>query len=139
MAETTGSGSRLHRVRVMIAGDEYTLRTDEPVKQVEKLASRVDRELNELQERFPGVVRERLAVLLALRLAAQLERAREQSRAARKAAQAEAAAAADGEEPAPAGAAPPSSTATSPATQAGEREEAAGQSLFDPPQGDPTF
>ncbi|HHW13538.1 MAG TPA: cell division protein ZapA [Firmicutes bacterium] len=136
MAETAGSGSRLHRVRVVIAGDEYTLRTDEPVKQVEKLAARVDRELSELQERFPGVVRERLAVLLALRLMAQLERAREQSRSARKAAQAEAAAAA---EPA-AGPAVASASAATPSRQTGEREEtAAGQSLFDPPQGDPAL
>lgn len=118
MAEASGTGSRLNRVRVTIAGDEYTLRTDEPAKHVEKLAARIDRELADLAERFPGVPRERLAVLLALRLAGQLERAREQARIARKATRPE-----------------------TPPTQgeaAGEAA-AAGTSLFDPPQGDPTL
>lgn len=118
----------------MINGDEYTLRTDEPVKYVEKLAARVDRELAELAGRFPGVTRERLAVLLALRLTGQLDRAREQARAARKA-RTEAAAGAGPE------------TAMSAGQEAAEpqpspRQEPAsppGTSLFDPPQGDPTL
>lgn len=129
MADAAGNGSRLNRVRVTIGGDEYTLRTDEPVKYVEKLAARVDRELSELAMRFPGVPRERLAVLLALRLAGQLDRAREQARSVRKAGRAEAAAG-TAEPPAADGAAPKDA----PADDAGT-----GSSLFDPPQGDPTL
>lgn len=132
MADAAGSGSRLNRVRVTIGGDEYTLRTDEPIKYVEKLAARIDRELSELAARFPGVPRERLAVLLALRFAGQLERAREQARSARKAARAEAAAGTEAPEPtAGAGAAPPGAPA--------EGAPATGSSLFDPPQGEPTL
>jgi cell division protein ZapA (FtsZ GTPase activity inhibitor) len=127
VAEAAGGGSRLNRVRVTIAGNEYHLRTDEPVKQVEKLAARVDRELRELAGRFPGVTLERLAVLLALRLAGQLERAREQARAARKAP--------------PAGAAAASSPRTAASSSPAEAEAATttSTSLFDPPQGDPTL
>jgi cell division protein ZapA (FtsZ GTPase activity inhibitor) len=130
VTEATGTGSRLNRVRVVIGGDEYTLRTDEPVKHVEKLAARVDRELGDLAEHFPGVARERLAVLLALRLSGQLERAREQARNARKVPQ--------GASPAP-DAGPVVQTAAPETSAAGEDASTAGSSLFDPPQGDPTL
>lgn len=131
MAEASGTGSRLNRVRVTIGGDEYTLRTDEPAKHVEKLAARVDRELGELTERFPNVPRERLAVLLALRLAGQLERAREHARNARKAPASPATVPEAGSEDQ---AAVQTETAT-----AGEATAPAGSNLFDPPQGDPTL
>jgi cell division protein ZapA (FtsZ GTPase activity inhibitor) len=130
VAEAAGSGSRLNRVRVVIGGDEYTLRTDEPAKHVEKLAARVDRDLSDLAERFPGVPRERLAVLLALRLSGQLERARELARTARKAPRTESAA----PEAAPA---EPTAQTETPAT--GKGSPASGSSLFDSPQGDPTL
>lgn len=130
MAESSGTGSRLNRVRVVIGGDEYTLRTDEPAKHVEKLAARVDRELGELSDRFPNVPRERLAVLLALRLTGQLERAREQARNARKAPTSSPAAPEGG---------PEEQAAQAETASAGEGTAPAGSNLFDPPQGDPTL
>lgn len=129
MAEAVGN-ERVQRVRVTIAGEEYTLRTDEPVKQVEKMAARIDREMSDLASRLPGVTRERLAVLVALGLASQVERLREQARAARKAAKAEAAATTE-----------PAEAQTPPAETDGESEPASAPSargLFDPPGGDTT-
>ncbi|MGE5554171.1 MAG: cell division protein ZapA [Betaproteobacteria bacterium] len=133
MAEAAGGGSRLTRVRVTIAGTEYTLRTDESPKQVEKLANRVDRELRELSSRFPGVTLERLAVLLALRLTGQLERAKEQARAARKAPPPEVSASPDPSGVAEQSGAPSAAEAAAVAEPA---EAATASSLFDPRQGD---
>lgn len=135
MTETAGGGSRVNRVRVIIGGDEYTLRTDEPAKHVERLAARVDRDLSDLAERFPGVPRERLAVLLALRLTGQLEKARDQVRAARKPRP---------EAPVeperyPTGSAPIEAAAVRETAASAEPSVPAGTSLFDPPKGDPAL
>ncbi|MGE5508572.1 MAG: cell division protein ZapA [Chitinophagales bacterium] len=127
MAEGVGN-ERFQRVRVTIAGEEYTLRTDEPVKHVEKLAARIDREMSELASRQPGVTRERLAVLVALGLASQVERLKEQAKAARKAAKAEVAAMAG-----PGGA---SASAPKPAAAPAEPAPPAAGSLFDSPGGE---
>ncbi|MDI6871985.1 MAG: cell division protein ZapA [Bacillota bacterium] len=137
MTEGAGSGSRLNRVRVTIAGDEYNLRTDEPPKHVEKLAARVDRELRELASRFPGVPLERLAVLLALRLTSQLERAREQARLGRKTSRPEQSLTPGSP---PAAAEPSTRGEAGPSEAAAARTASGGRaSLFDSPQGEPTL
>jgi cell division protein ZapA (FtsZ GTPase activity inhibitor) len=84
-----GDGSRgevqLNRVKVTILGEEYTIKSDSDAKYVQRIAAKVDRELTEMGKQVPGVLRERLAVLLALNLMDKLEqRAARAARAEKK-------------------------------------------------------
>ena len=73
-----GLDGAVARVRVRIAGEEYVIRGDAPPAHIEKIADVVDRKLRQLREQHRNLPFHRLALLAAIHLADELEKARAQ-------------------------------------------------------------
>lgn len=68
--------SGIKRVRVRICGEELTLKGTGSEAYLELLASRVNTVMEKLKSLHPDLVRHRLAILSAIHLADELERAK---------------------------------------------------------------
>ncbi|AVQ10771.1 Cell division protein ZapA [Leptospira santarosai] len=67
----------LHRVKVRILGEEYTILSEAGEDYIYSLAEDVDRKLRELGAGMPGASRQKLAILAALNFADELQQAKE--------------------------------------------------------------
>ncbi|EMF84309.1 cell division protein ZapA [Leptospira weilii serovar Topaz str. LT2116] len=67
----------LHRVKVRILGEEYTILSEAGEDYIYSLADDVDRKLRELGTGMPGASRQKLAILAALNFADELRQLKE--------------------------------------------------------------
>lgn len=72
----TVMGSHSKTTRVMIFGQEYTIKGDEDSEYIEKLAQCVDGRIRQVARRTPGVSSTKAAVLAALNIVDELEKLR---------------------------------------------------------------
>ncbi|HHU62407.1 MAG: cell division protein ZapA [Bacillota bacterium] len=68
------SKEKINSVRVQIFGEELMVKGQASVDYIENMASLVDAMLSEVQESSPSLPRHRVAILVALNLASELEK-----------------------------------------------------------------
>lgn len=68
--------NRKHSVKVTIAGEEYTIRTDAPAEHTHAVAAHVDEVIRSVMQGGPLIERHRAAILAALQITDSLFRER---------------------------------------------------------------
>ncbi len=68
-----------HRTTISIDNEEYVLRSEEAGEYMQRLAALVDGHMQRLRQRHPNLARNRAAILAALYLADELEKAKQEN------------------------------------------------------------
>lgn len=79
MARARDETNKRQRVTITIGDERYTLLGDATQQYMQRLATEVDERFAKLLEAFPNVARHRLAMLMAINLADEVHKLREEN------------------------------------------------------------